>query len=139
MPDINSKEFIDELMYQEWESYAEFAYQEFLRIGRGAIFVDLNDVKITTGSKGEQHFETEGFKYFSVNNSDFAGQEIHDKILAYDPATQVVFVFRLRMPPVSKQGEFEIAPTIIFVGNVSDKPLPKQLYYSKHPEEPARR
>ncbi|HLG15759.1 MAG TPA: hypothetical protein VJH03_14830 [Blastocatellia bacterium] len=137
MPDINSKEFIDALILQDWETYAEFAYQEFLRMGRGAIFIDLNEAKISIGSQGEQSFEFDGFKYFSINNPDFLGQEIHDKILAYNPASEVVFVLRLRMLPLSKQGEFEMAPTVVFGGNVKGRPSPKELYESRHQEDTA--
>lgn len=130
--EINSMQFIEELMYQEWESFAEFAYQEFKRIGRGAIFIDFNEFKITTGPNGEQSFEVDQYKYFSINNKDFGGQDVHDKIIAYDPNTQVVFVFRLRMPPVGKQGDFDLAPTVTFMGSPNDKPSPKEIYKRKH-------
>lgn len=132
MPDINSQEFTDQLIYQEWETYARFAYEQFLNRGRGAVYIDFNEVRISTGPHGETNFDLDKFRYVPINNKDIVGQEMHDKMLAYNPSTEVVFVFRLRGSPVAKQGEFEMATTVFFVGNVNDKPSPKALYNAKH-------
>ena len=134
-PDVNSNEFQEALIVQEWGDLAQFAYQEFLRIGRGAILFDLNAIRISTGPGGETNLDFDEYRYSSINNPDFIGQEIHDKILAYDPAKEIVLVFKLRAPRVAKQGDFDMAWTAIYVGSVFDKPTPKEIYESREATE----
>lgn len=126
VPDINSQQFQITLVEQEWESYAEFAYQAFCNKGRGAIYIDLNEVRISTGPSGETNFDLDRFSYVPINNKDIVGQEMHDKMLSYDPSTEVVFVFRFRTESIKRPDGFELAPTGIFV--YTKEPTPKQLH-----------
>lgn len=112
---------------ETWLYFAPYAYEKFLKHGRGAIKIDVSDVEFII-QKGSNWVNIEAkVRYLEIDGDevlDIANDILDEQLESYDPEKQVCFAFVKRTSPT------EIRYHTI-VGAPKDQLSPKALYEAK--------
>jgi hypothetical protein len=102
----------------QWRDFAAFAWEKYLREGRGALVVDLNKATKSGGQvQAPTFYVADGSERLSKSGG-WPNAEIAEAVKDYEPDQDVIFIFfRLN-------GE-------VFHYNASDELTPPQAYQTK--------
>jgi hypothetical protein len=115
--DLNPNQLI-EMFVGQWASFAPFSYSQYLKSGRGAVYVDLSMVKFNSKNRTIDP----QIAYAPENNLQFLEAMIDEKtknlLRTYDAEKMVVFLLRLKDNSIKT----------MFIGTENNLASPKELY-----------
>ena len=117
---------VDEFVTRSWLFFAPYAYEKYLRGGRGAVRIDISQIKLTP--REGNWVDVDGpIGYLGIDSDeilDIGDDNLDDRLEGYDPEREVCFLF------VETADDGTIKRHIL-VGAPLDQPPPKELYDSR--------
>lgn len=114
-----------------WELLATTAYQNYLRVGRGAILIDI------AKTLADSAFGTTSFKFNAsyvrllASILDQFKPAIRDLIKVYNPDEKVIILFFNSARPIEA-----LTDAIVYVGPLDDSPSPKRVFEISQRDKP---
>lgn len=120
---VTTTEFVNET----WQHFAPYAYEKFLKHGKGAIRIDISQIKITP--KPDGWVDVDGpTRYLEIDSDEvlnIASDALDKRLEEYNPEREVCFLF---VEPVGTAG----ANHLVLKGAPSNQPGPKELYEARN-------
>jgi hypothetical protein len=109
----------------QWHDFAAFAWEKYLKEGRGAVVVDLGKASKSGENLQVPTFYVADYSERLSKRGGWPNEEIAEVVKAYDPEQDVVFIF-LRL-----DGD-------VFHYNASDELTPLRAYETKRKADESR-
>lgn len=120
---ISTTEYVTEL----WMHFGPYAYQKFLKHGRGAVRIDLSTFNFSASEGDEWGDMNVISRYLTIDSNevlDIANDALDKALEKYDPEREVCFLF---IKPVSEN----IEQHRVQIFAPPDQPGPKKLFESR--------